>query len=125
SAYARSLRVHSVAQGLVGTEAKVATVGRLTVFLLVLSIVWLGFQSPLMYAFSLSVGALLSIGLSIRAVAGCRWRGAYDRRRATHLLQAAMPIGLNALAVWTYYRSSVLILSHVAGSAEVGLLGAA
>jgi O-antigen/teichoic acid export membrane protein len=128
SALAKSMRIPFIAAGRGSAEAKLATFERVSGFgLLLVGLVLIENVSRhvWIYGASLMLAALATTVLSFVAVTRnwpLRWRP--NVRRWRTLLFSATPMGVNALAVWAYYRANLLILSKLEGAHSAGVFGA-
>jgi len=125
SALAKSLRMPFIAVGESSTEALLATLERTVGFALIVLCLSVIDEKPWLFGASLLCAAVLAVMLSVRA-ATTRWRPnrSASLRRCRVLLASATPMGVNALAVWVYYRASLLLLAEIEGQQAAGVLGA-
>jgi O-antigen/teichoic acid export membrane protein len=125
SSLAKSGRVPFIAFDRISVEAVIGSGERILVLLLVLVGVVVFPGNVWVFAWAVCIAAALSLFASWDALArNVTFRWTQWARRARRMVWAATPIGLNALAVWIYYRASLVILMSARGSAEAGLLGA-
>ncbi len=124
SSFAKSLRTPYIAAERVQIEAIIGTVERVVVFAVLVSCLYLTSPGSWIFGTAVMAGALVALGASLLALRPVWKPTMVSLRRVKAMLLASTPIGVNAIAVWTYYRASLLILSSMGGASAAGLLGA-